>query len=34
MQQLNVDLGVQQKVLPFEQVADMSLAKEAMTRIG
>ena len=34
MQQLNVDLGVQTKVLPFEQVADMSLAKEALTRIA
>jgi ABC-type nitrate/sulfonate/bicarbonate transport system substrate-binding protein len=34
MQQLNVDLGVQQKVLPFEQVADMSLAREAIARIG
>jgi NitT/TauT family transport system substrate-binding protein len=30
MQQLNVDLDVQSKVLPFEQVADMSLAQEAI----
>jgi ABC-type nitrate/sulfonate/bicarbonate transport system substrate-binding protein len=30
MQQLNVDLGVQQKVLPFKQVADFSIANEGV----
>ena len=30
IQELNVKLGVQGKVLPFEQVADMSLAQEAL----
>ena len=30
MQQLNVDLNVQTKLLPFDQVADMSLAQEAL----
>ena len=30
MQQLNVDLNVQGKVLPYAQVADMSLAREAL----
>ncbi len=30
MQQLNVDLDVQKTVLPFERVADMSLAAEAL----
>jgi ABC-type nitrate/sulfonate/bicarbonate transport system substrate-binding protein len=30
MQQLNVQMGVQQKILPNEQVADMSLAEEAI----
>ena len=34
MQQLNVDLGVQTKVLPYEQVADMSLAQEALKLVG
>jgi len=34
MQQLNVELGVQKRVLPFESVADMSLAREAMALIG
>ena len=30
MQQLNVDLGVQKTVLPFERVADMSIAADAL----
>lgn len=34
MQQLNVELGVQKSVMPFEQVADMSLAREAIKLIG
>jgi ABC-type nitrate/sulfonate/bicarbonate transport system substrate-binding protein len=34
VQQLNVDLGVQTKVLPFEQVADMSLARDAVKLLG
>jgi ABC-type nitrate/sulfonate/bicarbonate transport system substrate-binding protein len=33
MQQLNLDLGVQNKILPYEQVADMSLAREALALI-
>lgn len=33
MQALNVSLGVQQSILPYEQVADMSLAREAFHRI-
>jgi ABC-type nitrate/sulfonate/bicarbonate transport system substrate-binding protein len=31
VQQLNVDFKVQSKVLPFDRVADMSLAKDALT---
>ena len=34
MQKLNVELGVQQKALPFEQVADMSLARDAVKLLG
>lgn len=34
MQQLNVELGVQKAVLPFDQVADMSLARDALRLIG
>jgi len=34
MQGLNVELGVQKKVLPFMQVADMSIAREALKMIG
>ena len=34
MQGLNVELGVQKKVLPFTQVADMSIAREALKMIG
>lgn len=34
MQQLNVSLGVQKSVLPYAQVADMSLAREALTLAG
>lgn len=33
MQQLNLDLGVQNKTLPYEQVTDMSLAREALALI-
>ena len=34
MQELNVSLGVQKSVLPFAQVADMSLAREALQLIA
>ncbi|MGH7033990.1 MAG: ABC transporter substrate-binding protein [Stellaceae bacterium] len=34
MQKLNVESGVQKKILPFNEVADMSLAKEAVKRLG
>ena len=34
MQQLNVDLEVQKTVLPYEKVADMSLAREAIALLG
>jgi ABC-type nitrate/sulfonate/bicarbonate transport system substrate-binding protein len=30
MQQVNVDLGIQKSVLPFEKVADMSIARDAL----
>ena len=30
VQDLNVSLGVQQKMLPFEQVCDMSIAQDAL----
>ena len=30
IQQLNVEFGVQKTILPFERVADMSLAKDAL----
>ena len=30
MQQLNVDTGVQKTILPFDKVADMSLARDAL----
>ncbi len=33
MQQLNVELGVQKKILPYEQVIDTSIAKEAVARL-
>lgn len=33
MQALNVALGVQQSMLPYDRVADMSLAREALLRI-
>jgi len=34
MQDLNVSLGVQKRVLPYEQVCDMSLAQEAVKLYG
>jgi ABC-type nitrate/sulfonate/bicarbonate transport system substrate-binding protein len=34
MQDLNVSLGVQKRVLPYEQVCDMSLAKGALNLLG
>jgi ABC-type nitrate/sulfonate/bicarbonate transport system substrate-binding protein len=34
MQELNVSLGVQKRVLPFEQVCDMSLARDAVILLG
>ena len=34
MQGLNVELGVQKKVMPFSQVADMSVAQEALKMLG
>jgi ABC-type nitrate/sulfonate/bicarbonate transport system substrate-binding protein len=30
MQQLNLELGLQKKILPYDQVADMSLARDAL----
>ena len=34
MQDLNVSLGVQKSVLPYEQVCDMSLARDAVKLLG
>jgi ABC-type nitrate/sulfonate/bicarbonate transport system substrate-binding protein len=34
MQDLNVSLGVQRRVLPYEQVCDMSLARDALKLLG
>jgi hypothetical protein len=34
MQQLNVDLEVQRTIMPYEKVADMSLAREAIALLG
>src|SRR5262245_5803868 len=34
MQDLNVSLGVQKSVLPFERVCDMSLARDAVKLLG
>jgi ABC-type nitrate/sulfonate/bicarbonate transport system substrate-binding protein len=34
MQDLNVEFGVQKKILPFSEVADMSLAKDALKLLG
>ena len=34
MQKLNVDVGAQNKVLPYDQVADMSLARQAVKMLG
>jgi NitT/TauT family transport system substrate-binding protein len=34
MQQLNVDTGVQKTILPFDKVADMSLARDALKLLG
>jgi hypothetical protein len=34
MQRLNVDVGAQRKILPYEQVTDMSLAADAVHMIG
>ena len=34
MQELNVELGLQKKVLPYNQVVDMSLAQEAVKLLG
>lgn len=34
MQELNVEFGVQRSVMPFERVADMSLAAEAVALLG
>jgi ABC-type nitrate/sulfonate/bicarbonate transport system substrate-binding protein len=33
MQELNISLGVQKRLLPYEQVADMSLARDALALI-
>ena len=30
MQEINLALGLQKRMLPYEQVADMSLAQEAL----
>jgi hypothetical protein len=34
MQELNVSLGVQKSVLPYECVCDMSLAQDAIKLLG
>lgn len=34
MQELNVELGLQKKVLPYNQVVDMSLAQDAVKLLG
>lgn len=34
MQELNIELGLQKKILPYEQLIDSSLAKEAVARLG
>lgn len=34
MQQLNIDTGIQRTMLPYAQVADMSLAQEAVKLLG
>jgi ABC-type nitrate/sulfonate/bicarbonate transport system substrate-binding protein len=34
MQELNVSLGVQKRMLPFEQICDMSLARDALKLLG
>ena len=34
MQDLNVSLGVQKRVLPYDQVCDMSLARDAVKLLG
>ena len=34
VQQVNVQVGAQKKALPFEQVADMSMAQEALKLLG
>jgi hypothetical protein len=34
MQQLNVSFKVQKEILPFERVADMSLAADALKLLG
>jgi ABC-type nitrate/sulfonate/bicarbonate transport system substrate-binding protein len=34
MQQLNVSLGIQKSILPFDQVADMSIARDAVRLLG
>ncbi|MFM9967652.1 MAG: ABC transporter substrate-binding protein [Burkholderiales bacterium] len=34
VQELNVAMGMQSKVMPYEQVADMSLARDALKLIG
>jgi hypothetical protein len=34
MQKLNVESNMQQKVVPFSQVADMSIAEDAIKMVG
>ena len=34
MQELNLSLGVQKTVLPFDQVCDMSIARDAIKLMG
>ncbi len=34
MQRLNITVGNQQKMLPYDQVADMSLAQDAIKLIS
>ncbi len=34
LQKLNVQLGVQNAILPYDKVADMSLARDALKLLG
>jgi ABC-type nitrate/sulfonate/bicarbonate transport system substrate-binding protein len=34
MQKLNIELGVQKRMLPYDQLVDVSVAREALARLG